>query len=213
MPALCRNIGITVSDYDPQFQSMTDKNKRQKQAAVLRLFRKIHRLTGIFLFLFFFITAITGLLLGWKKHSGGLILPKSYTGQSTDLKDWLPLDSLYQNACMFLHDSVSAELSQKIDRIDVRKDKGMLKFTFKGHYWGVQLDGTTGELLHIEKRVSDFVENIHTGSVLDIHFGTSNEQIKLVYTTIMGLALIVFTVTGFWLWYGPKRMRHASRND
>jgi hypothetical protein len=23
----------------------------------------------------------------------------------------------------------------------------------------------------------------------------------------MGVSLLVFTITGFWLWYGPKRMR------
>ena len=82
-------------------------------------------------------------MLGWKKHSGGLILPESYTG----------------------------------------------------------------ELLHIENRRSDFIENIHEGSILDKYFDTSNEQIKLAYTSIMGLSLLTFTVTGFWLWYGPKRMR------
>jgi hypothetical protein len=27
----------------------------------------------------------------------------------------------------------------------------------------------------------------------------------------MGAALLTFTVTGFWLWYGPKRFRAHSR--
>jgi len=52
---------------------MTD-SKRKRQAKVLRGFRKVHRITGAFLFAVFFFIAVTGLLLGWKKHSGGYIL-------------------------------------------------------------------------------------------------------------------------------------------
>ncbi len=191
---------------------MTETTKRHRQARLLRTSRKIHRTTGALLFVFFFVISVTGLLLGWKKHSGGVLLAKTYKGSSTDLKDWLPIDSLYKNATTFLHDSVSAELSPKLGKIDIRKEKGMVKFVFADHYWGVQLDGATGQLLHIERRRADFIENLHDGSLLDSYFGTSDGQIKLVYTSIMGLALLVFTITGFWLWYGPKRMRKEQTN-
>ena len=186
---------------------MTEKNNRRKQAKLIRTFRKIHRTTGALLFVFFFFISISGLFLGWKKHSGGLISSKSYSGTSTDLKDWLPLDSLHRNACKILHDSISAELSLNLERIDIRKDKGMVKFVFTDHFWGIQLDGATGEPLHIERRRSDFIENIHDGSILDFYCGTTGGQIKLVYTSAMGLSLLIFTITGFWLWYGPKRIR------
>lgn len=69
---------------------------RPEQAKTLRLFRKVHRTVGAALFLLFFVVSITGLLSGWKKNSGGLILPKPYKGSSTDMKDWLPLDSLHR---------------------------------------------------------------------------------------------------------------------
>ncbi|MBS1611871.1 MAG: PepSY domain-containing protein [Bacteroidetes bacterium] len=186
-----------------------EQSSRKKQAKLIHIFRKVHRVTGVSLFAFFFIVAATGLLLGWKKHSGGIILPKSYKGTSADLKDWLPLDSLHTIACSTLHDSVDAALSLDLERIDVRKDKGMVKFVFIDHYWGIQLDGATGKLLHIERRRSDFIENIHDGSILDYFFKTDKEQIKLVYTSILGTALLIFTVTGFWLWYGPKRLRRT----
>jgi uncharacterized iron-regulated membrane protein len=190
---------------------MTATNKRQKQARILRLFRKAHRTTGALLFVFFFIISVTGLLLGWKKHTGNLLLSKSHKGTSDDLSKWLPLDSLHKNATAFLSDSVSPDLSHKLNRIDVRKDKGMVKFVYADHFTGLQLDGVTGQLLHIETRRSDFIEQIHDASFLDDYFGTSNGQIKLAYTTIMGLALLLFTVTGFWLWLGPKRMRKQSK--
>ena len=186
------------------------KDNRKSQAKLIRTFRKVHRTTGALLFVFFFFVSVTGLLLGWKKHSNGTILPKSYSGTSTDLKDWLPIDSLHTIACKTLRESVSKDLSLELERIDIRKDKGMVKFVFIDHFWGIQLDGTTGKILHIERRRSDFIENLHDGSILDYYFNTKGEYFKLVYTTIMGCALLLFTITGFWLWYGPKRMRRRS---
>lgn len=191
---------------------MTENRRRQQQASVLRVFRKIHRWTGALLFAFFFLVAVTGLLLGWKKHSGGVLLAKSYTGTSTDLKDWLPIDSLHDRACRILHDSVSPDLSLELDRIDIRKNKGMVKFVFEDSFWGIQLDGATGNLLAIERRRADFIEKLHDGSIVDYYFDTSNGQIKLAYTTVLGLALLLFTITGFWLWYGPKQMRKSATN-
>ena len=190
---------------------MTANRNPKEQAKLLRAFRKIHRTTGAILFVFFFLVSVTGLLLGWKKHSGGIIYPESYQGTSTDLKDWLPIDSLHTIACKILRDSVSNDLALDLERIDVRKNKGMVKFVFVDHYWGIQLDGATGKLLHIERRRSDFIENIHDGSILDYYFETNGGQIKLVYSSIMGLALLTFTITGFWLWYGPKQMRKNKK--
>jgi len=192
---------------------MTENIKRAEQAKILRLFRKIHRLTGAALFIFFFVIAITGLLLGWKKHSGGILLAKTENGTSTYLKDWLPIDSLHSIACKVVRDSISADLSIEVDRIDIRKSKGIVKFVFSNHYWGVQLDGATGKLLRVERRRADFIEKIHDGSILDQYLNTSNGQIKLIYTTVLGLALLVFTITGFWLWYGPKRMRKIATSS
>lgn len=100
-----------------------------------------------------------------------------------------------------------------MDRIDIRPDKGIIKFTFKNHFKGLQLDGTTGALLSIETRKSDFIEKIHDGSILDKVFGTGGDGVKFYYTIIMGFSLFMLTVTGFWLWYGPKRLRRQKRSD
>ncbi|KAB7531350.1 PepSY domain-containing protein [Flagellimonas olearia] len=184
--------------------------KRKKQAKILRVFRKVHRTTGAFLFVFFFFISVSGLLLGWKKNTAGMILPESQKGTSTDLRDWLSVDSLHTIACNTLHNSVSPQLSLELDRIDMRKDKGMVKFVFVDEYYEVQLDGATGDVLSIGQRHSDFLEKVHDGSILDRYLGTSG-VIKLVYTTVMGVSLLVFTITGFWLWYGPKKMRKTTK--
>lgn len=173
---------------------------------MLRDFRKVHRLTGALLFVFFFVISVTGLLLGWKKHSGGIILAKTYTGTSTNLKDFLPIDSLTANAYRAIRDSIGTTETLTLDRIDVRPDKGTVKFVFVEKYLGVQVDAATGNILHVETRRSDFVENLHDGSILDRIFGTGG-VLKVIYSTIMGVALLIFTITGFWLWYGPKQMK------
>jgi hypothetical protein len=98
-----------------------------------------------------------------------------------------------------------------LDRIDSRPSKGVVKFVFKEHYWGVQLDGATGKVLSVSPRRADVIENIHDGSILDVVFKTNSNILKLIYSSVMSISLLLFTVTGFWLWYGPKRMRKSKR--
>ncbi len=188
---------------------MRKKDSRKRQAKILRVFRKIHRVTGATLFIFFFVISTTGFLLGWKKNSNDLLLSKTYEGSSIELSDWLSLEELHKKAFGYMKDSLPDQSSLKLDRIDVRKSKGTVKFVFE-NYYGVQLDGKTGDLLHFERRRADFIENIHDGSILDNFLGT-NGYIKLIYTNVMGIALLTFTITGFWLWYGPKRMRRTAK--
>jgi len=183
---------------------MEQTSKRQKQAKALRLVRKIHRWTGASLFVLFLFISITGLLLGWKKDSKGYLLPNTQKGSSAVATDWLPLAQL-QDRAVFCIDSLNNQLAPSVDRMDVRPGKGIVKFTFKEHYHELQLDLSTGALLSFGKRRSDLLEQIHDGSIIDRQLGWS--FFKLLYTTISGLALLTFTVTGFWLWYGPKRMR------
>jgi len=182
---------------------------RKRHASILRITRKIHRTMGVTLALLFLVVSLTGLLLGWKKHSNGMILPKSYKGISTNISDWLPMDSLHTIATKTLHEKIDPNLSLELERIDARPDKGMIKFVFIEDYHGIQLDATTGEVLHLERRRSDFIENIHDGSILDYLFKTEGEILKLIYTSVMGLSLFLFVVTGIWLWMGPKVMRKS----
>jgi hypothetical protein len=187
--------------------------RKRKKAHTIRLFRKIHRQTAVFLFIAFFIMAGTGLLLGWKKNSGEIILAKTESGTSKDLGQWLSLDSLHNTAINYLKDSVSANLSPEIDRIDVRPDKGVVKVTFVNHYKGLQIDGATGRVLKVEQRRSDLIEHIHDGTIVDRWLNIENGWFKLIYTSIMGIALILFTITGFWIWWGPKQLHQLKEKN
>jgi uncharacterized iron-regulated membrane protein len=182
--------------------------RRQQQAKTLRATRKLHRLSGISLFVFFFIMAVTGILLGWKKHSGEMIMPGTYKGTTTEMAEWLPLNQLSLQASAALEEHTGAR--SEIDRIDVRPSKGSLKFLFKNRQLEVQLDGATGEVLSVGRRHSDWIEQVHDGSIIDDWLGIPHGIFKVFYNSLMGVALIVFTLTGFWLWYGPKRMRAGS---
>jgi uncharacterized iron-regulated membrane protein len=175
-----------------------------------RIYRKIHKWIGSFLFVFFFIISVTGLLLGWKKHSGGIILPKTENGISNDLKTWLSYDSLNTLAIQTLRDSLPGDLSSVLDRIDARPEKGIVKFVFKDHYTEIQLDASTGKTFSVNKRTSDIIEQIHDGSILDFAFSTRNGQVKLGYTTLTGLSLLFLTITGFFLWLNPIRIRNQK---
>ena len=183
----------------------------KQQAKWIRRFRWFHRKIAIFLFVFFFIISITGLLLGIKKQTG--LLAPTQTGASNDLSTWLSVDSLYKIAAKYLRDSVDPSLSFELDRIDIRPKKGIVKFIFQDHYRALQLDGTTGKILLVEKRKSDLIENIHDGSILDRLFGTGGEEAKVTYTVIMGTSLFMLVLSGFWLWYGPKRLRRSKKRN
>jgi uncharacterized iron-regulated membrane protein len=178
---------------------------RQRQAKTLRRTRQLHRWSGISLFMFFFVMAVTGILLGWKKHAGEVIMPATYKGESKEAAGWLPLDTLsfLATAALLKVEGVASE----IDRIDVRPSKGSMKFLFDNRQLEVQLDATTGAVLSVGRRHSDWIEQVHDGSIVDDALGVTNGLFKVFYNTLMGTALIVFTVTGFWLWYGPRQMR------
>ena len=105
---------------------------------------------------------------------------------------WKPISTLHTIADSVLLHRVDNKLSTNLDRIDIRKDKGIVKFVYAKHYWEVQLDGATGSVLQVNLRKSDFIEDIHDASYLDTYFNTKGEPIKLAYTLIMGTALFLF---------------------
>jgi hypothetical protein len=180
---------------------------RKRDAKILRWVRKLHCFTGISLFAFFFFVGITSILLGWKKNTNGWLLAKTETGISTDAHKWKTMGEIIEIAQKKMKDTLVGQQISEIDRIDVRKDIGIIKISFKNHYCGLQIDATSGKVLKKEWRTSDFIEQLHDASILDVIFNTETNFFKIVYSTMMGLALMNFTLTGFWLWNGSKRLK------
>ena len=182
---------------------------RRNHAYLLRNTRKVHRITGAALFSLFFIISITALLLGWKKNSNGYLLPSTKQGTMVSEERFITIDSVQVIAINHFNDVVE-NTTPVIDRIDIRPDQAVAKVLFNNDYYEVQVDLGSGAVLQASTRRSDFVENLHDGSILDALFKTKNGIFKLIYTSFMSLALLLFTVSGFWLWYGPKVMRKSK---
>lgn len=175
----------------------------------LRDIRFVHRRMGLLLFILFIIVAVSGMLLGWKKHLPVLQHP-TQQGVSASPSEWLPMDSLIRIANHTLESETGNKLSVQIDKIDARPDKGVVKIVYADHYHSFQIDAVSGEVLSSEYRTSDLIEQIHDGSIIDRVLGWTGGTFKLIYSSAISLALIGCTLTGFWLWYGLKRKRKAN---
>lgn len=167
----------------------------------LRQFRTWHKWLGISVALFMLITSTTGILLGWKKNVE-LLQPATQKGLSLSFSEWTSFDKVASAASRAV-DSVTGRTIE-IDRMDVRPDKGIIKVTFKEGYWEAQVDGASANVLSVAQRHADWIEHIHDGSII-------SEAFKLVYTNYIGLGLLFLSITGFWLWYGPKVIRKAKQ--
>lgn len=184
-----------------------EKAPVQKIAAQTRWYRKIHRIIGIVAAAILLMISITGLLLAWKKNSGGMLLAPTQTGTNTNANSWLPIAAL-QSAATDQLKKHFPEADTVIDRMELRPEKGVMKVSFKNHYNGLQLDLATGKLLLLEKRRSDFIEHLHDGTIIDKWTGGSFG--KLSYATLSGLSLLTLVLSGIFLWANPKRIKRLK---
>lgn len=173
------------------------------------MYRALHRWVALPAFVVMFFIGSTGLLLGWKNNNG--LLPDSQKGTSIHPTDWVSLDSLTQTARFHVREVL--RLNDEIDRMDIRPHKGMVKVRFTKHFKEVQLDLKTAQVLSVSTRGSDIIEKIHDGSIVDFLLETNHDEVKLGYTTLSSLMLILLSFSGFWLWYNPKRIRRQKHRS
>nr|WP_262914569.1 PepSY domain-containing protein [Pontibacter vulgaris] len=157
---------------------------------------------GLALGVFVLISSMTGIALGWKKNVD-LLQPPTQDGSTTDLQKWVPLATMAAISTAAL-DSAASIKNNPIDRIEARPEKGMVKVLFLEGSWEVQLDGSTGKVLSVAQRHSDWIEKIHDGSIISDGF-------KLVSMNVLGLGLVLLSGTGFFLWFYPKKIRKLKQ--
>lgn len=169
----------------------------------IRQFRKYHKYVGLSIGLILLISALSGIFLAWKKDVD-LLQPPTQKGVASELSAWLPLEQLADSAllAMLTHRPELKDLG--IDRMDVRPAKGVVKVLFDTGWWEVQVDGSTGQVLSIARRHSDWIEKVHDGSILSDGF-------KLLSMNVLGIGCLVLIMTGVWLWYGPRLYRRMRR--
>ncbi len=171
----------------------------------LRLFRRYHKYVGLALASFLLVSALTGLLLGWKKDVGW-IQPPTQRSERPGLDQWMDLEYLAETARAALRQAKPGLGDYGVDRLDIRPDKGIVKVLFVRGWWEVQLDGRSGEVLSVARRNSDWIEALHDGSIVSDGF-------KLVSMNLLGLGLLLMVLTGLWLWYGPRKIRGRRRGS
>lgn len=152
-----------------------------------------------------FILGATGLLLTWKDELQ--LKPTSQKALNQEL-EMISLDSIQTIAIKYINQQ---DLSSEINRIDYRPSKGIAKIRFETHFTEIQIDCYSGAILSDKTRTADIIEMIHDGSILDYLFGNKSKPIKLFYSTISSLGLMLLAFTGFWLWLKPKQLKMKKR--
>jgi len=177
------------------------KQKRRQLAKTTRVYRKLHRAIAVPLVFFMFLLGATGLLLTWKDQLQ--LKPKSETALSNH-RVLISLDEIKNNAIKHVK---TLNLSSEINRIDYRPNKGIAKVRFENHFTELQVDCYTGKIVSEKNRTADIIEMIHDGSIIDFLFKNQSTPVKLLYSTITSLGLILLAFSGFWLWSKPKQIK------
>jgi hypothetical protein len=163
--------------------------------------RRLHRWGAIAVGLPFLLIIITGALLQVKKQVAWIQPPELRTEARVPT---VAYEVLLQRAMAVPEAGITGW--DDVDRLDVRPGKGMLKLVAKNN-WEIQMDITTGEVLQVAYRRSDFIESLHDMSWLH---DSANLWLGLpVAFIVLGLWL-----TGAYMWFvhvkGRRRARRAG---
>lgn len=152
-----------------------------------------------------FFLGVTGLLLTWKNELQ--FKPKTQNAIANN-KSLISLDVIKNNAIKYIK---SLNLSSKINRIDYRPNKGIAKIRFENHFLELQIDCYTGKVVSEKPRTDYLIEMIHDGSILDYLFKNESNPIKLFYSTMTSLGLMLLSFSGFMLWLKPKQIKKIKQ--
>lgn len=181
--------------------------KISKIANQTRIHRRIHKWISIPFVLFLIIIGITAILLAWKKETG--LIPRTQSTRVENPGEWISVEKIMHIGQNYMRDSLQRD--SEIDRLDIRPEKGIIKIIYKFNFTEVQVDGYSGEILSVKERNSDLIEKIHDGSILDFIMESDSENSKLIYSTLTSLALIILGLSGFYLWYNPKKIKTIKK--
>ena len=147
-------------------------------------------------------------MLGWKFLFTKTIFDNKKIKAETSLGKWLRLDSLEKLASIALNEKTNNRF-QHAENIQLRPSNGYINFLFKNNY-NIQVDGATGTIIHIEQKNGSIIQDIHDGAIAGGWFNLKSGLAKTVYATIMGLALLFLTISGFYLWWKPRRLKQSK---
>ncbi|HBB55136.1 MAG TPA: hypothetical protein DCZ49_03000 [Hyphomonadaceae bacterium] len=111
------------------------------------------------------------------------------------------LDDLFQTARLAKPDAFNTW--QSLDRVEIKPDKGIIKFVSTSR-WEAQVDLQTAELLQLAYRRSDLIEQIHDGSFFA-------DWTKLYVFLPAGGLLLIMWATGIYLLILPHWARARKK--
>ena len=156
---------------------------------------------------FLLLIGVSGLLLTWKDE----LKLNPTSNQIESNHTLIGLDAIETIA---LNYADTNNLDRLINRIDYRPAKGIAKVRFEHHFTEVQINCYTGDIISTKQRTADIIEMIHDGSIIDHLFKSRSENVKLLYSTLTSLGLILLGLSGFMLWLRPKQikgLKHRNR--
>ncbi len=152
--------------------------------------RLVHKWLSIVIAIPLLMVFITGILLLTKKEFA-FIQPPTAKGEST-------VPSISFDRVLSIASSVEqAQISNwdDIERLDVRPSKGIIKIRGRNRI-EIQIDGQSGNILHVATRRSDFIESIHDGT-----FFQQNANLWLMLPT--AIIAIIMSITGIIMFFIP----------
>jgi hypothetical protein len=166
-----------------------------------------HRRIGSLLFVFFLFVSLTGFMLGWKSLFSTTLYSAPAGRDRGGSSHWLALDSLQALAAgaLTLHTEAKGDHPGKAE---ARLSAGYVEFQFKPDYY-VRVEGRSGAITLIQRRYGGWIQDIHDGAIVDGWISDKGEVVKKIYSSALALALLFLTLSGFWLWYKPGRIRKA----
>jgi len=173
--------------------------------SLLQQFRNLHKKFASVLFVFFFLIGLTGSLLSFKSAFTKVIFENKQISGEIKLAAILPLDSLETIATSTLNEKASTSF-KKSEKVEIKLSKGTVIFYYKDAY-SIQLNGASGAPILIEKKFGGIIQDIHDGAILDSLLTNKLSLSKKVYSIIMGLSLLLLTITGTYMWYKPKMIK------
>ena len=172
---------------------------------LLQQFRNLHKKFASVLFVFFFLIGLTGSLLSFKSAFTKVIFENKEISGESKLTAILPLDSLETIATSTLNEKANTKF-KKSEKVEIKIAKGTVLFYYKDAY-SIQVNGASGAPILIEKKFGGIIQDIHDGAILDSLFINKLSLSKKIYSIIMGLSLLLLTITGTYMWYKPKMIK------
>jgi len=169
-----------------------------------KFFLRTHKWTGIILSVLLAMTAVTGFLLLVKKQVAW-IQPPTMKGAAGEVEDFITNQRLFE--VVLSHGHADFQAMDDIDRVDFRPDKRVFKVRSLHNNAEIQVDAITGDVLSIDVRRSDLIEQIHDGSFFAGWFHDWGMP-------VVALALLFLVFSGLWLWLEPviRKARRRRRN-